>query len=184
MDVSINAKLAHIREHDVRVRLNIGGGLMGLLSVPPRSRSRFSTDCLFAKPADYRAHFVMPHYHQRGEGFRLEILGGPNNLRRIWESNSPVGENLGGPLASPVDLSGAEGIRFSCDYDNSTDETIVAGPTGADEMCSFFLHTDADEAWYAVVSEAFGEASLADLGTADDGRRSFRADGCVVLQDL
>lgn len=182
LDISIAADLSLAPEEDVDVRLNIGGGLLGVLSVPPRVRSHFSADCFFSEPAAFRAYYVMPHYHRLGTGFQLQVLGGPSHLATIWTSARQAGEPLGGRLDPPFDLSGAEGIRFRCTYDNPTDMTFSAGASGEKEMCSFFVHTDADRSFYGLIVEGFGPVRLEELEPDENGERTFNVDGCVMLE--
>ena len=136
---------------------------------------------LFAEPADYRAYFVVPHYHQHGTGFQLDLLSGPNEVRTIWRNEGPVGESLSGRLVPPVDLSGAIGFRFSCDYNNTTARPILGGRSADEEMCSFFVHTDGERSWYGVATQGLVQPRLTDLGIRADGLHQFKIEGCAVL---
>ena len=115
------------------------------LALPPSSRSAFTTECdlveATGKPLDFRLYYLAPHYHALGTGMTIESYGGAAS-RMIYEVNRPIGETLGTSLAQPFDLTGAQGIRFGCRYQNSLSRVIGFGSGQADEMCVLFAFTD------------------------------------------
>ncbi|HEY8377575.1 MAG TPA: hypothetical protein VIK91_13865, partial [Nannocystis sp.] len=112
------------------------------LSIPPLQRSRFTGHCAFAdkyqqaagSPLDLKLYYVLPHYHVLGESFGLEILGGPRDGEVIFQLDGFNADANGKVFDPPIDLTGAQGLRFSCGYDNWFDKFIGYG-IGDQEMC-------------------------------------------------
>ena len=181
LDVGMSAALRMLPESDVKVRLRSGGGQIGLLAVPPMERSRFYSDCTFADPPTFKAYFMLPHYHQRGVGMRLELLGGARDGEVVWQNEGAIGEALGTQIAPAADFTGATGFRFSCLYENTTARTIQSGSSFDDEMCTFFLSTDASREFYGIAAPGFGSPTIVDQGMGAEGEHLFAVDGCAVL---
>jgi hypothetical protein len=124
------------------------------LVIPPLARSSFSTTCELGalhqegigRPVDFAVHYVLPHYHELGEGLTLTVIGGPHDGEDLWKSDSPIGEPAGGGLTPPYDLTGATGLRVTCAYDNPRDEVVRWG-IGDQEMCAFLAFTDSEVTW-------------------------------------
>lgn len=127
------------------------------LDMPAHQRSRFSGTCDFAEhyggPLDFGVHYVLPHYHGLGQGFRLEAVGGDKDGQVIYEKTSAIGEPLGGTLDPPFDLSGATGLRFSCTFDNITDAPVGWG-IGDQEMCVMLAFVDSTWKWAGGVQDS------------------------------
>jgi hypothetical protein len=112
------------------------------LEIPPQMHSRFSSDCdmstiygnLAGKPLDLKIHYVLPHYHSLGDFFELAVLGGPRDGEVIYQLDGFNAEANGFTFSEPVDLSGANGLSFTCGYDNWTDQEVGWG-IGDQEMC-------------------------------------------------
>lgn len=120
------------------------------LQIPPKAHSRQSAACRFdaayekltGKPFDLRLYHVLPHYHYLGERFTLDIVGGPRDGERIFELDGFNGAANGKSFDPPIDLSGAEGLRFACDFYNWTDAQVGYG-VGDQEMCMMLGLADA-----------------------------------------
>jgi hypothetical protein len=78
-------------------------------------------------------------------------------------------------LDPPFDMTGAQGIRFSCSYDNPTDRTVRYG-NGDGEMCILLAYTDDDSRWAG--GSLLGTPREA--GVAEDGTLLFEGT-CGVL---
>jgi len=112
------------------------------LSIPAGKRSRFTGECSFAatyeeatkRPFDVKLYYVLPHYHYLGEYFGLQILGGARDGEVLFELDGFNGGANGKGFDPPVDLSGADGLRFACGYNNWLGKDISFG-TGDGEMC-------------------------------------------------
>lgn len=124
------------------------------LHLPARTRSEFTIDCdldtqhraSLRRPLDFGVHYVLPHYHGLGTYLRLGVVGGPSDGATIWETNSAVGEPLGGAPEPAVDLTGATGIRLTCRFENPGDTEVVWG-NGGGEMCIAFGYSDSPNLW-------------------------------------
>lgn len=119
------------------LRLNYGG-----LELPPQASSEFSGECMFPWDADEpyaELYYVMPHYHYLGTHFRLDLVGGDRDGEVLFADE---GDNSGATLPG-IDLTGADGIRFTCGYDNPRDEVVGFG-IGDQEMCVMlgFMHSE------------------------------------------
>ncbi len=112
------------------------------LDIPPRVKSRFTGDCLFKedyervarRPFDLKLYWVLPHFHQLGDHFKLEILGGARDGEIVYQLDGFNAGANGRAFAPPLDLTGAEGLRFTCGYDNPTARAVGWG-IGDQEMC-------------------------------------------------
>ena len=112
------------------------------LAIPAGKRSRFTGNCSFSAayekatktPLDVKLYYVLPHYHYFGEYFGLQILGGPRDGEVLFELDGFNGGANGKAFDPPVDLSGADGLRFACGYNNWLGSDIGFG-TGDGEMC-------------------------------------------------
>ena len=181
LDIAVTAKLLLTDASKVKIRLRIGGGLLGLLALPPLSRSRFYSECTFAEPPAFKGYFFVPHYHRLGTGMWLELAGGPRDGEVVWSNTGPIGEAAGSRFPAPVDFEGATGFRFGCVYDNTTADTVVGGAPAENEMCVFHMQADWDRAFYGITAPGWGDPRLVDLGVNEAGERVFSAEGCSLL---
>lgn len=135
------------------------------LDMPARQRSRFSTSCDLAEAyggaLDMRVYYVLPHYHALGEDLRIELMGGPNDGQVLYENASPIGEPLGGMLDPPIALNGADGVRFGCTFNNTSDAPVGWG-IGDQEMCVALAFVDGPIKWAAGV-----QRDTAQVGSED-----------------
>jgi len=81
-------------------------------------------------------YYVLPHYHEMGNYFRLEIMGGPRDGEALLELADFNAEANGVTFDPPVDLTGSLGLRVTCGFNNITDEEVGYG-IGDQEMCEF-----------------------------------------------
>jgi hypothetical protein len=70
----------------------------------------------------------------RGTDFRVWIAGGPRDGELLWHSPEPADSEI--ELAAPVQLLAGEGLRFECDYTNTTDLELRFGVNAGDELCT------------------------------------------------
>lgn len=185
-DIDVGLDLYTIDESEVVTALKDFSGFNFNVELPPRARSRFSADCMFPDgwAGDFNVHFVLPHYHYYGTGMSFEVLGGPNDGAVLWQGGGGVGaEPISERLDPPASAHGAEGIRFSCDYQNDTDATIQWGVGADDEMCMFLLHTDSDFSLTApiVPTGSLDSEQISDMGMGPDGVHEWRYEGCAIL---
>jgi hypothetical protein len=150
------------------------------LGIPPSSRSEFTSDCKLSdehdkqlgRAPDFNIYWVLPHYHTLGTGMRIEAYGAGTS-QVLFDAGSPVGDPLGERMDPAFGMSGFEGIRFTCSYDNPRADTVGYG-IGDQEMCVLLAFTDSKLLWGG---GAFGEVGEPEL---IDGVAHYQAD-CGVL---
>jgi hypothetical protein len=139
-ELRMGLTLTHPRDVDTIVapfRLNYQD-----LRIPALSQSQFSGDCMFADAykqksgvaLDLKLYHVLPHYHYLGNYFSVEILGGPRDGEQVFLHTGFNADGNGRTYNPPIDLTGADGLRFTCGYDNWRDKEINYG-IGDQEMC-------------------------------------------------
>mgnify|MGYP002885729487 CR=1 FL=1 len=144
MTTSMRMTLDLLHPQDVRVvaapfRLGYGD-----LHIPPGGQSRHTGECPMAenyeaaagREFDMKLYYILPHYHALGDYFRLEVMGGPNDGMVIHEMVGFNAEANGRSFDPPIDLTGADGLRLTCGYNNLTTEEVGWG-IGDQEMCEF-----------------------------------------------
>jgi hypothetical protein len=113
------------------------------LDIPAQAISKFTGVCgdLGARyedatggPIDMKLHYALPHYHYLGNHFNLAFTGGPLDGMDVFTVDGFDGEANGGVFDPPLDLTGVEGIRYTCGYDNWRDVNVGWG-IGDQEMC-------------------------------------------------
>jgi hypothetical protein len=132
------------------------------LQIPPRARADFGGGCDIAPLAQallkrdfaFRLHWVLPHFHQLGDDFRVGLVGGARDGEEIFALDGGYGEPLGRRFDPPVDLaaSGATGLSFACGYDNPRDATVGFG-IGDQEMCVMLGFAESGLLFDGTVSE-------------------------------
>jgi len=144
------------------------------LHIPAGGQSRHTGECPMAekyeatagRPFDMKLYYVLPHYHALGNYFRLEIMGGPNDGQEILTLEGFNAEANGVVFDPPIDLTGADGLRVTCGYNNPTGEEVEWG-IGDQEMCEFLGLADE-----AVMMDG-GVDHHNDQGTMVDGIMTF-----------
>ncbi len=119
------------------------------LAIPALSESRFTGECDLATqyqaksgvPLDIKLYHLLPHYHYLGNHFSVEIMGGPRDGEQIFLHTGFNADGNGITFDPPLDLSGAQGLRFTCGYDNWRDKEIGYG-IGDQEMCDMLALAD------------------------------------------
>lgn len=121
------------------------------LDIPPRSQSRFVAECdlgtlfqnIARRPLDLKLYWVLPHYHELGNYFSVEVVGGPLDGHQIHSLDTFNAEPNGKALDPPLDLTGASGLRMTCGFSNPRDVSIGWG-IGDQEMCVMLGLADSD----------------------------------------
>jgi hypothetical protein len=117
----------------------------GALELPPRAKSRFTGNCAFAAevskvsgvPFSGKVYYMLPHAHELITRSFARVMGGPHDGQLLFDVSNYDGSGNGRVLDPPVDLTGADGIRFACEYLNPHDRTVGWG-FGDGEMCEVF----------------------------------------------
>ena len=124
------------------------------LGLPPQRRSRFTVDCDLAPAArnltgadpSFRLYYALAHYHTLGTGLTFEAVTADGTATTIFSTANHVGDTLGGPIAPAFDFTGYTRMRVSCDYFNSTTDTVTWG-VGTQEMCVVLAFSDSPYDW-------------------------------------
>lgn len=133
----------------MRVKLKAFHVEYDAINVPPHSSARFTGRCSIA--ADYQRktgqpfspaiYYLLPHTHTLSTHFFARVLGGARDGAVLLNLGAFSGEAGGQTFDPPVELRGAEGLLFGCEYANPRATSVVWG-FGADEMCELFGFAD------------------------------------------
>jgi hypothetical protein len=112
------------------------------LDIPANREAWFTGNCSLAgtyegqagKPLDLKLYYVTPHYHYLGNYFDLTLAGGPRDGESVFRFDGFNAGSNGQSFDPPIDLTGADGFRFTCGYDNWRNESVGWG-IGDQEMC-------------------------------------------------
>ena len=143
LDTALSFDIETVPEEDVRVRLRPIAFTNTALDIEPRAESRFGMTCDLGIHSDYNIYYVLAHYHEWGNYFRLSFVDDDGNDRTIFELNNSIGEPLGITLDPPINSQNASKLRVECGYINDTDASLTYGLAGH-EMCVFLAYSDAD----------------------------------------
>ena len=131
------------------------------LGLPPGHPSQFSVDCdlqpawnmLLASGAvtsptpDFNIYYALAHYHALGTGMEIDALAADDTTSEtVFATTSMIGDALGGTIDPPISVAGYSRLKFSCDYYNSTANTVGWG-NGLAEMCVFLAFSDSAYNW-------------------------------------
>jgi hypothetical protein len=131
------------------------------LDIPPHSTSRFTGDCDLAsqyqqstgKPFDLKLYYSLPHTHALGTRFFLFAKGGGVDGESLIDVAGFNGEARGKAYDPPIDLSGATGLEFGCEFQNPRDVDVKWGFQDQ-EMCEMLGFVEADAAFQSEVKTA------------------------------
>lgn len=151
--------------------------------VPAMSESRMVTECdlsdAFAEvgePVDFTVYHVMPHSHERGRRLFIEVVGGPMDGTKILDDvHYATFEPRGYNFQEPLKITGATGLRYGCEFENTDPWDYVWG--FKEEMCQFSMFVDSPLAWTMAIDE------LEDVGE-EDGMLTHRGRNCRVVTAL
>jgi hypothetical protein len=140
------------------------------LDIPPLSTARFTGECdidsVFqenaGEPLQAKVHWILPHTHALGSRFFLEIFGGPRDGESIMDIADFFGEANGTRYDTPIDMTGATGFRFGCEFENPRQETVVWG-FGDQEMCELLGFYEAPLAFESRIEEANADGNEGDV---------------------
>jgi hypothetical protein len=136
------------------------------LNLPARSRSRFSGECELetqyqntaGTPLELQVYFILPHTHALGTRFFTEIAGGPNDGATLIDVQGFNEEARGQRYTPPVDVTGATGLRFGCEFDNPRAVNVGWG-FGDQEMCECLGFADSRLAFESRIEDAVADGT-------------------------
>jgi len=151
METALTFDIETVPEEEVKIRLRPIAFTNTALDIEPRAESRYGMTCrleaqfqsVLGTPPDYNVYYVLAHYHEWGNYFRLSFVDDDGGDRTIFELKSSIGEPLGSTIEPPMPSQGASSLRVECGYLNDTDRRLHYG-LGGQEMCVFLAYTDAD----------------------------------------
>lgn len=121
--------------------------------IAPRAELTVTAECFLPNNHDTHIVTALPHMHQLGRALQASYLGGPfDGMPFLDSSGYDPDEGVLVQYEPAVELGDAEGITFSCSWQNTFDKTIVEG-VGDNEMCMVFGYAwPFDKAYSAVAS--------------------------------
>ncbi len=161
-------------EESIDTRLQLVNLDNASLEIPPGGESRFGMTCdmgsvyeaILDTTPDYSVYYVLPHYHEWGNYFRLSFVDENGTDRTVYETNQSIGEPLGSIIDPPISSEGAKYLRTECGYLNETGEVISWG-FGGSEMCGSLIYIDGG------IKIAGGSQGASIENGIEDGRRQF-----------
>jgi hypothetical protein len=164
---------------DVRVRLAPFHMTYDGLDIPPQATSRFTGDCdlsdAFGPSLAMTLYYALPHTHALGTRFFFEVLGGPDDGRSLLDVDGFNSEARGRLYDPPLDLAGATGLRFGCEFENPRDVSVGWG-FGDQEMCEMLGFAEMDVVFESRVDEA--------VAAGTDGATQLFTGSCSTLSIL
>jgi len=151
---------------DVQTKLSAFHMEYDALNIPAHSSAKFTATCPVAasvaastgSPFGLQLYYAMPHYHTFATGFLASILGGPKAGLSLIDVGALDGETRGVPYDPPIDMTGADGFTFSCQYTNNGTYDVVWG-FGGEEMCELFGFAAATPFFQASVGTGTAEGA-------------------------
>ncbi len=180
VDTQIRFDIDTIPEEEVTTVLSAMSFTNNHLAIAPRIESRHRMECdldetyqrEFGHGPDFEIYYVLPHYHELGNYFRLELVGGERDGEVLYEVDAAVGDWLGKSFDPPIEVTGATGVRMVCGYDNPRDETVGYG-IGDQEMCVFLAYTNSPLRFGGVSMDAADAGDVEGMPTRDSSCQLF-----------
>ncbi|MEM7436369.1 MAG: hypothetical protein AAF436_14510 [Myxococcota bacterium] len=145
IETAMTMGLLSLEESEVQVKLREVSFALNDIAIDPQRRSRWAQTCdLRGLVSDsFNVYYVLGHYHQWGNFFKLSFVDDDGTETTITELEN-VGDVLGVTLDPPINSGGATRLKYECGYNNTTDRTLTWGNRGEDEMCQFLAYVDGD----------------------------------------
>ena len=150
----------------------------GDLHIAPQTTTRFTATCDLAttvsaatgSPFAPQLFFTKPHTHKWGRRVFMNVLGGPLDGQKIFSVGAYNGEGHGMTYDPPLDLTGAQGFTYGCEYTNSGDTELTWGFADG-EMCEIFGFVSGEPFFWASVYQGH------DMGM--DGTTVLQGGDCI-----
>jgi hypothetical protein len=102
--------------------------MMRSLEIDPQAESRYGMTCdlvpqfqkVLGSAPEFNIYYVLAHYHDWGNYFRLSFVDDAGADRTIFELEGSIGQPLGITLDPPIPSGGAGRLRVECGYINET----------------------------------------------------------------
>jgi hypothetical protein len=100
-----------------------------------------------------KVYYILPHTHALASRFFVNVMGGPEDNGSLIDVIGFNGEARGRAYDPPVDLTGAEGLTFGCEFNNPRDVSVGWG-FGDQEMCELLGFADSGVGFESSVGAA------------------------------
>jgi hypothetical protein len=102
------------------------------VNLPPKSPSKVESVCTVPETVQFVAAF--PHMHMMGTSFSFELGPSADRLTKVFERNPYNFDDQRLELLD-LKLNAGDVTRVTCNYQNTTDQTITFGESTHNEMC-------------------------------------------------
>jgi hypothetical protein len=152
---------------DVKIKLTPFHLAFSALEIPPSATSRSQASCeldssfqgALNMPLNAKVYYILPHFHALGRHFFVERMGGAHDGASLFDATGAAGEARGRAFDPPIDLTGDDGMRFGCDFDNETIDVVHYG-FGNQEMCELLGFADSAIAWESTVPSVHPDTTM------------------------
>jgi hypothetical protein len=114
------------------------------ITIPPNSSTTLGP-IFFALPAEYEGvnfFAITGHEHQFGTNVKVSVASGPNDPGTsvydvpgwLWSEPATVQAN------PPFQIPSGGGFNFTCDWTNTSNNTVSFGESANNEMCFFWAY--------------------------------------------
>jgi hypothetical protein len=114
---------------------------------------------------------LLPHTHTLATRFFVSVMGGAQDGESLLDMGAYDGESHGRTFDPPIDLAGADGLEFGCQYSNPHDRDVIWG-AGTNEMCELFGFADTSSFFQSRVNKGVVDGMDGDVvtnsGTCDN----------------
>lgn len=109
-----------------------------LVNLPPKQISSLRSDCTV--PSTVKLIAGLPHMHTLGKSMRVEVGSSESTLKEVFKRDPFSFHNQ---KIDPLNLEIPAGslTRVTCEWNNTTDQTVKYGESTRDEMCYFIGFT-------------------------------------------
>lgn len=106
------------------------------MQIPPGEQAEFTQRC--SASMDFEILAGMPHMHEIGSTFVHDVRRADDSVDNLitlsgWSFETQPFYEM------PMQVHAGDKLVMTCGYDNTTDQTVVAGAGTSDEMCFDFL---------------------------------------------
>jgi hypothetical protein len=102
------------------------------VNLPPQSAGKIESVCTVPETVDFVAAF--PHMHLMGTSLTFEVGPSADRLTKVFERNPYDFDDQRLELIN-LKLNAGDVTRVTCNYQNTTDQTITFGESTHNEMC-------------------------------------------------
>lgn len=139
------------------------------LDIPAQSNSRFTGECDLSDAfqankglTDMKVYYMLPHTHALGTRMFVEMMGGDKEGVSLVDVLGFNGEARGIQHDPPLDVSGATGLRFGCEFHNPRAENVGWG-FDDQEMCEALGFAEMPIAFESTVNEALSDGKEGEI---------------------